>query len=382
MAKRKKATSPEEASSSSQELEDQSFSYCSLPEIPERVFGPDVIPDRAELIVATEKKWVNGTVLHYYFFDKPTDGTTVRLANGTTSWRTWTTTEAEKNVVRRAFQLWKDVGTGLEFTEVATREEAEIRIGFMRGDGAWSYIGRDILDQGVNERTMNFGWDLTRRPSEIDTAIHEIGHTLGFPHEHQNPYAGIVWNEEAVYTALAQPPNNWSRQTTFHNIIRKISPDTVQGSNWDPDSVMHYPFGPGLIQEPAQYRNGLTPAGGLSERDTVWMKTFYPVLTPADYTELKPFQSVELNLAPQEQRNFVIQPTATRRYEMRTFGESDTVMVLFEEIGGELSYVTGDDDSGEDYNAYIKIKLFKGRKYVLRIRLYYAQSGQTAVMLW
>ena len=53
---------------------------------------------------------------------------------------------------------------------------------------------------------MNFGWDLTQ-PGEIDTAIHEIGHTLGFPHEHQNPHAGIVWDEEAVYAALAQPPN-------------------------------------------------------------------------------------------------------------------------------------------------------------------------------
>ena len=31
---------------------------------------------------------------------------------------------------------------------------------------------------------MNFGWDLTQ-PGEIDTALHEIGHTIGFPHEHQ-----------------------------------------------------------------------------------------------------------------------------------------------------------------------------------------------------
>lgn len=382
MAKRKKTSSAEEGTPASLETDGYSFSYCNLPPVQPREFGPEVDPDRAELIVTTEKKWVNGTVLHYYFFDKTTDGSNVRLSNGTTTWRTWTTTETEKNVVRQAFQRWKAIGTGLEFKEVPTREEAEIRIGFMRGDGAWSYIGRDILARGVNERTMNFGWDLTRRPAEIDTAIHEIGHTLGFPHEHQNPYAGIVWNEEAVYTSLAQPPNSWSRGTTFHNIIRKITPDTVQGSNWDPNSVMHYPFGPGLIQEPAQYRNGLTPAGGLSERDKTWLKTFYPVLTQADYTELKPLQSVELNLAPQEQRNFVIQPTATRKYEMRTFGESDTVVVLFEDDNGELRYMTGDDDSGENYNAYLKVKLYKGRRYVLRIRLYYAQSGQTGVMLW
>ena len=51
-----------------------------------------------------------------------------------------------------------------------------------------------------NERTMNFGWDLTTSYGH-DTALHEIGHTLGFPHEHQNPTAGIVWNEPAVLAA-------------------------------------------------------------------------------------------------------------------------------------------------------------------------------------
>lgn len=110
-------------------------------------------------------------------------------------------------MVHKAFQIWKDIGIGLEFKEVSSKTEAEIRIGFLEGDGAWSYIGKDILKQGINERTMNFGWDITRNPRKIDTAIHEIGHTLGFPHEHQNPNAGIVWDEEKVYASLASPPN-------------------------------------------------------------------------------------------------------------------------------------------------------------------------------
>jgi hypothetical protein len=68
-----------------------------------------------------------------------------------------------------------------------------------------------------------------------DTALHGIGHTLGLPHEHQNPNAGIVWDEETVYTSLGGPPNNWPREKTQWNILRKIEPDTVQGSYWDPD---------------------------------------------------------------------------------------------------------------------------------------------------
>ena len=361
------------------------YSYCSLPAVQERELAPTVDAERAELIRVLAKKWVNGTVLHYYFFDQETDGRFVVLADGSREWRTWTTSATEKDVVRRAFEAWKNLGIGLLFDEVADRDEAEIRIGFMRGDGAWSYIGRDIIDLGIgrDERTMNFGWDLTRRAAEIDTAIHEIGHTLGFPHEHQNPNAGIVWDEEAVYAALAQPPNRWDRDKTFHNIIRKIDPDTVQGSSWDPNSVMHYPFGAGLILQPEQYRAGLEPAGGLSARDITWVKTFYPAMDEAPDPVLRPTESVRLTIGPGEQRNFRIIPNATRNYTIQTFGVSDTVIVLFERVGNQLRYLAGDDDSGEDRNARIRVRLRPGRQYLLRVRLYYAdRQGETAVMLW
>jgi hypothetical protein len=187
---------------------DESFSYCSLPQMPPRELPAGTDPARVEAILVNESKWVNHTVLHYYFFDRETDGEHVFLADGTRVWRPWTTDKAHQDVVRGAFDHWKAQGIGLEFAEVTSRDEAEVRIGFMEGDGAWSYLGRQILDRGVNERTMNFGWDLLRSPREADTALHEIGHTLGLPHEHQNPNAGIVWDEEKVYTTLAGPPNN------------------------------------------------------------------------------------------------------------------------------------------------------------------------------
>ncbi len=358
------------------------FDYCSMPVVPVRQFPPSVNPHRANLILRSDKKWTNGTILHYYFFDKSTDGEEVFFSDGSTKFVKWTGNQREKDIVRQAFDLWKKVGIGLEFKEVNSRDDAEIRIGFMRGDGAWSYVGRDILGIGRNKRTMNFGWDLTR-PGELDTALHEIGHTLGFPHEHQNPNAGIVWDEQAVIDSLAKPPNNWSKETTIHNIIRKIDPDLVQGSNWDPDSIMHYPFGPGLIIAPEKFKNGLQPRPGLSARDKAWVKNIYPPLKKTDYTELVPFNSVALEIAEGQQRNFLIVPKSTRKYDIRTFGISDTVMVLFEDVNGELRYRTGDDDSGEDYNASFRIKLYSGRKYVLRIRLYYKdRAGETAIMMW
>ena len=129
---------------------------------------------------------MNHTVLHYYFFDRETDGERVFRSDGTRHWRPWTTDKAHQDVIRKAFDDWKAQDIGLEFVEVTSRDEAEIEVGFMQGDGSWSYLGRQVLDRGVNERTMNFGWDLLRTPREAD-ALHEIGHTLGLPTSARTP---------------------------------------------------------------------------------------------------------------------------------------------------------------------------------------------------
>lgn len=342
--------------------------HCSLPRVPERTFGPEVSPFREELIRYIGKKWVNGTKLRYYFFESgPFSGG-----------------NEQKDLVREGFEVWKEVGIGIAFQEVNDIDEAEVRIGFVRGDGAWSYVGRDVIDvPGQYERTMNFGWDLTQDPRGVDVPVHEIGHTLGFPHEHQNPFAGIVWDEDAVYRYFAGEPNRWDRETTYHNVLRKLGRGEVEGSTWDPNSIMHYGFDAGLILQPPQYRSGLEPAGGLSQRDIDQARLFYPPLPPAsEYEELKPLRSVPLSLGPAQQKNFAVKPTATRTYRIQTVGQSDTVMVLFEDQSGELRYVKGDDDSGTDRNAQISVRLFKGRKYVLRIRLYSNHgSGDTAVLM-
>ena len=54
-----------------------------------------------------------------------------------------------------------------------------------------------------------------------------------------------------------------------------------------------------------------------------------------------------------------------------------------EDVGGELKYLGGGDDSGEDRNAHLKLRMSRGKKYVLRLRLYYADhAGETAVIWW
>ncbi|MGD1698917.1 M12 family metallopeptidase [Dapis sp. BLCC M229] len=313
--------------------------------------------------------------IHYCFFDR---------AKGHNSPANWTGSEENKQIVRAAFEDWKAVGIGLEFEEVDTPADAEVRIGFQQGDGSWSYVGTDVLEIPLNQRTMNFGWPLDENYYGKETALHEIGHTLGLPHEHQNPKAGIQWNEDAVRTSLSGPPNNWSPETIEYNILRKIPMNEVEGSDWDPNSIMHYQFQAELINSPAPYnQEGIFPTPGLSIKDKDWLRKFYPVLESNDYIELKPFVSVPLVLSPGEQVNFIVKPNISRSYKFQTFGEVDTVMVLFEEENGDPRYLADDDDSGTDYNALITHKLLKGRTYILRVRLYFASaSGETAVMMW
>lgn len=335
------------------------FRYCSQPAQRVRAFSPDVHPGRAEAIIANEKKWANGTELTYGFLAGP---------------------ESQKAAMRRAFDVWKNIGIGLTFRERPDVQEALVRIAFAN-DGSWSYVGRDVLDIPTTEPTMNIGWDIS---NDLDTGVHEIGHTLGLQHEHQNPNAGIVWNEEAVYTALAAPPNRWSRSKTLSNIIAKLDPRDVSGTTWDPDSIMHYPFGPGMIISPAQYANGVQPAGGLSPLDVQWVRACYPQQsTTRTLPQLEMHKMVPLKAATGQQVDFSIKPATTDLYDIQTFGNTDTVMVLVMKDGNRYRYVGGDDDSGYRYNAHLQRTLQKDREYVLRVRMLYAPgNARSHVMLW
>src|SRR6185503_15915501 len=159
------------------------------------------------------KTWMNGSTLR------------VRFMGGTSS---------AQAIAREQAGWWAQVAN-LKF-DFNNASNAEIRISFDSQDGAWSYIGTDCQSIPLNEATMNLGF------LDGGTAAHEFGHAIGLAHEHQNPAGGIQWNEAVVIRELAGPPNFWDEAKARHNVLRKYSADQVNGTKFDPDSIMLYFF--------------------------------------------------------------------------------------------------------------------------------------------
>ena len=182
-----------------------------------------------------------------------------------------------------------------------------------------------------------------------------------------------MWNEPKVYAYFSGPPDNWDHDTIFSNIISKLRGADVEGSKWDPQSIMHYPFEPGLITAPKPYdRTGVGENTVLSASDRDWARRFYPA--GSSLVPIEALQFERLDAVAGQQRDYVFAPKATREYTIQTVGESDSKVVVFEEREGTPRHFAAEDDSGLDSNATLKVKLVKGRRYIIRVRIHYITS--------
>lgn len=259
---------------------------------------------------------------------------------------------------------WWSEHANLTFVE-SNDPDAEIRVSFDPGDGAWSYLGTDCQGIPRNEATMNLGF------LDGGTAGHEFGHAIGLGHEHQNPAGGIEWNEAEVIRDLSGPPNNWSAEQARHNVIEKYKADQIRGSAFDPASIMLY-FFPG-----SWTRSGLGTHANetLSATDKDFAARVYPRGAQQGPRKL------EVNAAPVAERIgkpgeedlFSFSVGATAPHVVETSGDTDLVMKLFGP-NSRTALVAEDDDSGPGRNPRIAERLAPG-EYVVQVRHFNRRRG-------
>ncbi len=312
-------------------------------DLPGMGVGP---PTPVRLALVTAKKWQNGRELRVHFLDGHST--------------------VQAKVQENAHQWSQFANIKFKFEYDPT---ADIRISFEH-EGSWSYIGSDALSVPRPQPTMNFGW-LTPTSAEEEyrrVVVHEFGHALGCIHEHQHPEAGIPWDKEAVYRYFMGPPNNWTREEVDHNLFEKYDKTITNFSQYDKNSIMHYPISNELTI--GDFEVGWNTQ--VSATDKAFIGTMYPPPKPPgeEVTKLTiGAPRIAASIGRHGEEDLFEFGVATQgRYTIETEGRTDVVMALL----GPNSLTTlidTDDDSGRAYNAKITRTLGPGTYYV-RIRHY------------
>lgn len=226
----------------------------------------------------TGKKWKNGRVLR------------VRHLGGD---------PAIHQKVEDYAKRWEEFANiTFEFDQAAN---AEIRISYHLDNRSWSYLGTDALNIDPSEETMHFGW-LTSATTEEEFSrviVHEFGHALGMTHEHEHPQVQINWNKPVVYQHYMQKLG-WTKAAVDQNLFSHYSKEETQFSQYDPESIMHYPI-------PPQFTTDGKEVGWnryLSNTDKNFIAGAYPKANPVP-GEAFPPEGVSISQPVSEEREYL-----------------------------------------------------------------------------
>jgi len=309
---------------------------------------------------------MNGQTLNYYFLKRPP---VVAKAD-------WLNDPRNIQAIRESFEEWNKV-VGIKFVETTNVNQAQIRIGFVNNQGCWSYLGRDILKyRDTYNRTMNFGWnfgwwDPTAQgaargdPRTKGVSLHEIGHTLDFCHEHQNPEAHFVWDEEKTIEYF-EDGSDWTETDVRTQVLNPIT-EPYEASAFDELSIMGYDVPPGLITSPPEYFDtGLKPGSVLSTNDIKQAQIWYPPLEEKKSTVLNLTESKLLSIPHDTDGTEVtFKPAEDGPYCIHMLTNGEVFFTLHD--GDEV--LQGRDTEGGEKHPKIFQSLKKNKKYTIRVRV-------------
>jgi hypothetical protein len=278
-------------------------------------------------------------------------------------------TDKQQAIARKQAGWWTK-HANLKFA-FDNRPDADIRISFDPKRGAWSWLGTDCRRVPLNDATMNLGF------LDGGTAAHEFGHAIGLAHEHQSPHGGIQWREAVVIKAMAKDPNFWNEETTRRHIIEKYEVNQINGTAFDPDSIMIYAIPPEWTED--GFSTEVNHA--LSDRDRQFVASSQ--MYPPKPSTLSGAATMNVNARRRtravvgmvgEEDLFRFTAVKQGYYIVDTRGANDVVMKLFGP-GSETALIAEDDTYGLGLDARIGVPLIEG-EYSVQVRHYnYARAA-------
>lgn len=206
------------------------------------------MPARERAALVTSARWPNGSTIRVRFLPGVSKALHDELLKAAAEWMTH---------------------ANVKFVEVASAP-SDVRVSADPGGGSWSYIGTGVRSVPETEATLNLGW-----ADDYGRSLHELGHTLGLIHEHQNPQAKIPWNVPAVL-AYYMATQGWSYQEIIEQVL-KVDNEPLTNGGYDRVSIMEYPIPAALVTDPS-FAVGWNTS--LSTHDVQFIGQVYPFPAP------------------------------------------------------------------------------------------------------
>lgn len=160
-----------------------------------------------------------------------------------------------------------------------TQGTGQVRISRGRG-GYWSYLGTDILTVPQSEPTMNLeGFSANTSEAEYRRIVrHEVGHTLGMPHEHLR--REIVEKLDVQKTlAYFRRTQGWSEATIRSNVLTPLEESRIMASEiTDEVSIMAYGLPASITKDGRPIPGG----NDFSRVDREFVAKLYPKAKPPE----------------------------------------------------------------------------------------------------
>ena len=201
--------------------------------------------------VKKDLRWPEGKIYYKYKMSKdyPSEADIKLMEQTMRLWETFVNTKAKKTLI----QFIKCTGGESHYVEMNLDMQRTVQ----RASGSAGGVGREA-------KVLKFNM---LNSSVINAIPHELAHTIGIVHEHEqnNPDDVKKWGDELRLYFSKEAAIADGRSFIADDLYRRFkakatTTDYVKVGDYDLQSITHYPRGSGLTWTKAEYNKGPRPA--------------------------------------------------------------------------------------------------------------------------